>query len=203
MIIEKWYNTIISCDKVINLFSSTDFTVTIILKDYNGNPIIGEKVTADISGISRSGETNENGVCNLIWQQITITSFDYGIHVITCNDAKSFCKLTYDTGWQNVSVATGYYGTVKYRQRNDTVEISGTFRNSAAVTPSNNVLLGSIPAKHAPKESVGAVMQGSGANIFHIEAKPSGDLVWKRYGTTSTGQCPANAYLQFQVRYMI
>lgn len=113
MIITDLYQTKIECNKYNANIDDNTITVTVTLKDFNNNNVIGKNVTLscdkgfftkcigatkqvidNVVTKSVTGTTNNNGQITATW-----TASEWGLATFSANNAKIQCNIT---GWKEV-----------------------------------------------------------------------------------------------------
>jgi hypothetical protein len=116
-----------------------------------------------------------------------------------------------ETGWINITFPSGFahYSDgrkAQYRRIGKEVFMRGAIKNTSAFTPSSDTssVIGTIGnATCRPSEAIERVEQGSLMNRFALKIATDGKLYINRYGTTSSGQVPANAWLNIECSFLV
>lgn len=235
MIIENLYHTIIDTEKAnINIITnydgtttvdntSTSFDITVRLIDFEDNPVIGEEitVTSASAGATPGYFTNNQATITSITNADGEATFkftvnDIGNYLFTCNDASLNVRVYRDTGWQNVTYASGYANydsthPLQYCVRDRFVEIRGMAKKTSAVTPNTTpTTIATIPqvfrakAGRVVKTLHFAGYNQNNPNQILVECNYTYGIQFQRYGTTATNtQVPANTCLNIYLTYTI
>ena len=116
-----------------------------------------------------------------------------------------------DTPWTNLALdsAWAYYNndvsnTPKYRVKGDVVEIRGQISPTTAHATSNTrETIATLPSGVRPSSDIYVICQGSGKATWLFSVQKTGEITLSRYGVSSNDTVPLNAWLPFQVTYIL
>lgn len=116
-----------------------------------------------------------------------------------------------DTPWINLALDTAwtYYNndvsnTPKYRVKGDVVEIRGQISPTTAhVTSNTRETIATLPSGVRPSSDIYVICQGSGKATWLFSVQKTGEITLSRYGVSSNDTVPLNAWLPFQVTYIL
>lgn len=116
----------------------------------------------------------------------------------------------YDTGWVTPELESAFeiYGSdysVKYRRVGDIVTIHGVVTPTAAITADNKLhTIFTLPLNYAPRWMTATICQGSTQYLWSCMIQPDGTVAFYRYMRgSSESNCPAGAYLPFDVTFIV
>ena len=116
-----------------------------------------------------------------------------------------------DTAWTNLTLdsAWTYYNsdannTPKYRVKGDVVEIRGQISPVTAHATSNTrETIATLPSGVRPTNDIYVVCQGSGKATWLFSVQTTGEITLSRYGISANDTVPLNAWLPFQVTFLL
>ena len=116
-----------------------------------------------------------------------------------------------DTPWTNLTLDSTwtYYNndvsnTPKYRVKGDVVEIRGQISPVTAHATSNTrETIATLPSGVRPSNDIYVVCQGSGKATWLFSVQTTGEITLSRYGVSSNDTVPLNAWLPFQVTFLL
>ena len=114
-----------------------------------------------------------------------------------------------DTGWIDATLTSSFtlyadYDVCQYRKIGKYVQLRGVVKPTAALAGSlTGVVIFTLPAEFTPSRPCKFVCQGSSVNRWLLQVDTNGDVDFSRYGTSSLAQAGVNAWLPFDVGYLI
>lgn len=116
-----------------------------------------------------------------------------------------------DTAWTNLTLdsAWTYYNndvnnTPKYRVKGDVVEIRGQISPVTAHATSNTrETIATLPTGARPSNDIYVLCQGSGKATWLFSVQTTGEITLSRYGVSTNDTVPLNAWLPFQVTFLL
>ncbi len=114
-----------------------------------------------------------------------------------------------DTGWIDATLTSSFtmYSTddvCQYRKIGKYVQLRGVVKPTAALAGSlTGVVIFTLPAEFTPSRPCKFVCQGSSVNRWLLQVDTDGNVSFARYGTSSLAQAGVNAWLTFDVGYLI
>lgn len=106
--------------------------------------------------------------------------------------------LPLSSDFQNYNVGQN---ELKYKRTGNVVNISGQIKPTAELDNSTHVIA-TLPTSISPSTSHSVICNGSSKNTFMLSAS-SGELKLARYGTTTAGTVPTNAFLVVEITYVL
>lgn len=114
-----------------------------------------------------------------------------------------------DTGWIDATLTSSFtmYSTddvCQYRKIGKYVQLRGVVKPTAALAGSfTGVVIFTLPTEFIPSRPCNFVCQGSSVNRWLLQVNADGEVTFARYGTSSLAQAGVNAWLTFDVGYLI
>ena len=114
-----------------------------------------------------------------------------------------------DTGWIDATLTSSFtlYSTddvCQYRKIGKHVQLRGVVKPTAALAGSlTGVVIFTLPAEFIPSRPCNFVCQGSSVNRWLLQVNADGEVTFARYGTSSLAKAGVNAWLPFDVGYLI
>ena len=114
-----------------------------------------------------------------------------------------------DTGWIDATLTSSFtmYNTddvCQYRKIGKHVQLRGVVKPTAALAGSlTGVVIFTLPTEFIPSRPCNFVCQGSSVNKWRLLVDTDGNVSFSRYGTSSLAQAGVNAWLPFDVGYLI
>ena len=117
-------------------------------------------------------------------------------------------KLTGDTGWQTITLTSGFevYSSgydVRVRKIGDIVFLSGVIRPTTNIAAEQYTTMFTLPSNYIPGRELQFVCQGSNVNKWVLSILANGECKIQRYGTTSNIAIPSGTWLPFDVTFFV
>ena len=114
-----------------------------------------------------------------------------------------------DTGWIDATLTSEFTlynadSVCQYRKIGKYVQLRGEVKPTTAISGSlTAVIIFTLPTEFIPSQLCNFVCQGSSVNRWLMQVSTSGNVSFSRYGTSSLAQAGTNAWLPFDVGYLI
>ena len=114
-----------------------------------------------------------------------------------------------DTGWIDATLTSKFTlynadSVCQYRKIGKYVKLRGEVKPTAAISGSlTGVVMFTLPTEFIPSQPCNFVCQGSSVNKWLMQVSANGNVSFSRYGTSSLAQAGTNAWLPFDVGYLI
>ena len=114
-----------------------------------------------------------------------------------------------DTGWIDATLTSSFTmysadDVCQYRKIGKHVQLRGVVKPTAALAGSlTGVVIFTLPTEFIPSRPCNFVCQGSSVNKWLLKVNTDGNVSFSRYGTSSLAQAGVNAWLPFDVGYLI
>lgn len=120
-------------------------------------------------------------------------------------------KYKNDTEWAYLTLDSNFVAyngtqdnTPKYKVRDKIVEIRGIVSPTTEYTSDTTyVTIATLPSEVCPSDNIFQICQGSGINKWLLKIATNGVISISRYGTTAFASVPTNAWLVFNVIYLL
>ena len=100
----------------------------------------------------------------------------------------------------NETAGSANYPTVK--RSSDLISLTGAVTNTAVLSTSAEVHIGTLPNWAKPQTDIMSLQQGSGSNKWLMRINTLGSVFLTRYGVASTIDLPVNQWLIIDCRYL-
>ena len=190
-----------------NPAQNTQAVITITAETSGGMPIEDLTIPLKINNTSISNVvTDENGIA--IYRGYYCPNL--GVVKVSVGTTAIYLYVKpYDIDWTEITYTSGYGGyssgeTVKYRVKNNIVEIKGAWKPSSNKSATTDpIAFGSIPSSLAPSKTIYTRHQASGTNTYLLTFDTSGNLKWSRHGTTASSDMPSTSWNQVYIIYQL
>lgn len=142
-----------------------------------------------ISDIQKDSKSTVEQIISEVEKLKGVTSYTYD-------------QFTYNTGFTYYETTAGHTNTPAAYKNGRIVMLKGAYRASPAQSSSGQKTIGKVPAGCEPIAPFTAIQQGSSQARFHLTIDTNGDIKVDRYGTTSAGTIPNNAWLNIACTYI-
>lgn len=120
--------------------------------------------------------------------------------VIDMLNSLSTYRPTYKTGFGDYSAGQ----QIVIETIGSIASITGAFTNANIIEAGAGIIVGILPEGCRPRRDEGMLCQGTGANIFYLTLKPTGEMIMERYRKGGDYHpCGANSWLNVNNAYII